>query len=505
MNTTHKKPFLSLWQIWNMCFGFLGIQFGFALQNANIGRIFQTLGAEVSELPILFLAAPVTGLILQPLIGHMSDKTWLRSLGRRRPYFLGGAIFATLALFIIPNSTALWVTVIALWLLNSAINVSMEPFRSFVCDMLPNEQRTTGFAMQAFFIGVGSVVASALPWMFTNWFGVSNTAPAGVIPDSVLYSFYLGGAAFISSVLVTVISTKEYSNEELAAFERHEKTLADTKFEEQEVYALDPQKLLRSGLLWIVGGLIASYVVHYKQFSTEFYVLTGGAVAFGLLQLLTSYLQKKNSRGGLCEVMHDIRNMPKAMVQLSVVQFFSWFALFSMWIYTTSGVTAFHYHTSDTTSVAYNDGANWVGILMAAYNAFAALAAFVIPVIARKTSRKIAHMINLCLGGIGLISFYFIKDPALLWVSMIGVGFAWASILSMPYAILAGSLPGNKAGIYMGIFNLFITIPQILAATILGVMVQKLFAGQAIMALVCGGVAFIIAAFATLIVEDKHA
>lgn len=484
-----------------MCFGFLGIQFGFALQNANVGRIFQTLGAKVDELPILFLAAPVTGLLMQPLIGYMSDKTWTR-LGRRRPYFLSGAILATLALFIMPNSTALWFTVIMLWLLNSAINISMEPFRSFVCDMLPNEQRTKGFAMQAFFIGIGSVIASALPWIFTNLLGVSNTAPAGEIPDSVVYSFYLGGAAFISAVLVTVISTKEYSSDQLIQFENND--IAAAKASPAKTNTTANYNFLLHGIIWLFAGLLCSFVVFTLNLTHELYVLTGGLVLFGALQLATNNLQKSQKTDhGLYEVMIDLIYMPKAMRQLAVVQFFSWFALFSMWIYSIAAVTEFHYGSTDTTSPLYNEGANWVGILFASYNAFSALAAFIIPVIARKTNRKIAHLINLSLGGIGLISFYFIHDPKLLIISMVGVGFAWASILSMPYAILAGSLPANKAGIYMGIFNLFITIPQILASTILGLMVRELFSGKAILAVVFGGVSMIIAGLATLFVEDR--
>ena len=484
-----------------MCFGFLGIQFGFALQNANVGRIFQTLGAKVDELPILFLAAPVTGLLMQPLIGYMSDKTWTR-LGRRRPYFLTGAILATLALFVMPNSTALWFTVIVLWLLNSAINISMEPFRSFVCDMLPNEQRTKGFAMQAFFIGIGSVIASALPWIFTNLLGVSNTAPAGEIPDSVVYSFYLGGAAFISAVLITVISTKEYSPEQLALFEHNDVMApAPTSIPTQ---ISTHYNFLNHSFIWLAIGLITSFAVFKFSLTHELYVLTGGLCLFGLLQLFTYKLQKDQKiHNGLYEVMTDLIYMPMAMRQLAVVQFFSWFALFSMWIYSIPAVTEYHYGSTDTTSTLYNTGANWVGILFASYNAFAAIAAFIIPVIARKTNRKIAHLINLILGGVGLISFYFIKDPLFLILSMVGVGFAWASILSMPYAILAGSLPANKAGIYMGIFNLFITIPQILASTILGLMVRELFSGKAIFAVVFGGVTMIIAGLTTLLVEDK--
>lgn len=500
-NLMLHKPNFTLWQIWNMCFGFLGIQFGFALQNANIGRIFQTMGADIGSLAFLFLAAPVTGLIMQPLIGHFSDKTWGR-WGRRRPYFFWGAVLATASLFLLPHSTMLWMAVVALWVLNSAINVAMEPFRSFVVDMLPKEQRTTGFAMQAFFIGVGSVIASVLPYVFTNWFGVSNTAPEGTIPDSVIYSFYVGGGAFFLAVLVTVLTTKEYSPEQLKVFENNEREAAGETLPEPAA-PLDQHKLIREGVRWATIGAITSFCVYYFDHHAEIYVLTVGLTAFGLLQLLTAALNNKNPNNAMCEVMRDVRDMPKQMVQLSIVQFFSWFGLFALWIYTTAAVTSYHYGTSDTTSKLYNDGADWVGILFGAYNGFAALAAFVIPILARKTSRKFAHAFNLCLGGLSFISFYFVKDPHMLLISMIGVGFAWASILSLPYAILGNSLPAGKAGIYMGIFNLFITVPQILAATLLGMLVSDFFGGHAIYALIVGGVSLFISAATTMLVDDK--
>lgn len=501
MNNFTRKPHLSFWQIWNMCFGFLGIQFGFALQNANVGRIFQTLGAKPDELAYLFLAAPVTGLIVQPLIGHMSDKTWSR-LGRRRPYFLTGAILATLALFIMPNSTLLWVTVVALWLLNSSINIAMEPFRSFVCDMLPNEQRSSGFTMQAFFIGFGSVIASVMPWVFTNLLGVSNTAPAGEIPDSVVYSFYIGGIAFLGAVLVTVFSTKEYTTEQLELFDRSEAAQTDKPM---PVLQLNPEfSFILHSIAWLFLGAITSVFVYYLKLQTELYVLTTSLFVYGVLLLISHFMQSAaRTSNVLFEVMSDLIAMPKAMRQLSLVQFFSWFGLFGMWTYLTPAVTSFHYGTSDTTTELYNNGANWVGILFAVYNAVSAAAALIIPYVVRATNRKIAHMINLVLGGIGLIAFYFVHDPYWLVVPMIGVGFAWASILSMPYAILASSLPTNKAGIYMGIFNLFITVPQILAGTILGLMVRELFAEQSIFVLVTSGLSFILAALSTPLVDDK--
>ncbi|MGF1637406.1 MAG: MFS transporter [Cyclobacteriaceae bacterium] len=499
-----KKPRLNFWQIWNMSFGFLGIQFGFALQNANVSRIFETLGANVDDIPILWVAAPVTGLIVQPIIGHMSDKTWGK-LGRRRPYFLVGAIMASVALFIMPNSPMLWIAAGMLWIMDASINISMEPFRAFVGDMLPEEQRTRGFAMQSFFIGLGAVVASALPWVMTNWFDIPNTAPEGMIPPSVKFAFYIGGSVFFLAVLWTIIRSKEYSPEQLAEFDKEDQ-LAKAQAEPETLQSLYAEKkvaYMRNGLIWVLVGALLTWIIYSRGMEKELYILTVGAIVFGLIQMLTALFKSNSIKNGMVEIIDDLFSMPKTMVQLSFVQFFSWFALFSMWIYTTSAVTSHVYGTSDTTSVLYNQGADWVGILMAVYNGFAALIAFLLPVIAKKTSRKITHLIALSCGGLGLISFYFIKDPYLLIVSEIGIGFAWASILSMPYAILTGSFPANKMGVYMGIFNFFIVIPQILAASILGFMVRNLFGGEAVLALVLGGFSMIIAGLLTLFVKDK--
>ena len=496
-----QKPPLSFWQIWNMSFGFLGIQFGFALQNANVSRIFETLGAKVENIPILWIAAPVTGLIMQPIIGHMSDNTWNR-LGRRRPYFLTGAILASLALLIMPNSPVLWIAAGMLWIMDASINISMEPFRAFVGDMLPAEQRTKGFATQSFFIGTGAVIASLLPWVLTKWFHVQNTAPAGEIPLSVKLSFYIGAAAFISAVLWTIIRTKEYPPEELKAYsqEEEDKRISDNgslKVPETIVF-------VRRGIYWVAGGILLSILIHYSRLQAELYILTVGSAAFGIIQLVTGALASAGkTKNGLVVVISDLFMMPKTMAQLAIVQFFSWFALFSMWIYTTSAVTGHIYGTHDTTSELYNEGANWVSLLFGVYNGFAAIVAFLLPVIARFTNRKITHMISLIAGGLGLISILFIHTPGMLIISMLGIGLAWASILAMPYAILTGSLPANKMGTYMGIFNFFIVIPQIMAASILGFMVKSLFGGESIYALVTGGVSMFIAALLVLFVEDK--
>jgi maltose/moltooligosaccharide transporter len=495
------KPQLSFWQIWNMSFGFLGIQFGFALQNANVSRIFQTLGASVDNIPILWVAAPVTGLIVQPIIGYMSDNTWNR-LGRRRPYFLFGAILASCALILMPNSPSLWVAAGMLWIMDASINISMEPFRAFVGDMLPDEQRTAGFAMQSFFIGTGAVVASALTWMMTEWFSISNQPGSGKQADSVTFSFYIGAVVFLLAVAWTVFSTKEYPPEQLLKFESDPHPAAE-KGNTPEEYPARKINYLRNSMLWILAGIVFSYLLIQIKLEKELFILSFGFVFFGIIQFIT-WIYKRNHRiNGLVHIIEDLFHMPKTMGQLAFVQFFSWFALFSMWIYSTPAVTSHVFGATDTISDAYNRGANWVGVLMAVYNGFAALMAFFLPVLARLTNRRITHLVALSMGGIGLISFYFIKNPTLLIISELGIGFGWASILAMPYAILTGSLPQRKMGVYMGIFNFFIVIPQILAASVLGALVKYLFKGEAIYALVLGGVSMILAGLITLFVDDK--
>jgi len=502
-----KRPTLSFWEIWNMSFGFLGIQFGFALQNANVSRIFETLGANVDDIPILWIAAPLTGLVVQPIIGYFSDRTWTR-LGRRRPYFLFGAIAASIALIFMPNSPALWVAAGMLWIMDASINVSMEPFRAFVGDMLPSEQRTRGFAMQSFFIGTGAVVASALPWILTNWFDVANTAGPGVVPPSVKWSFYLGAFAFISAVLWTVLRTREYTPEELEAFEAEEKNEIEDKNAVREVpiMAGEGQKKVTLGLIFAVIGVITTYFTYEYALDKEVYVATGGLAVIGVVMLIAGLFQKGGKiEQGLVVVMHDFIHMPKTMKQLALVQFFSWFALFAMWIYSTAGVTAHIYGTSDTTSALYNEGADWVGMMFGVYNGVAALVAFGLAPMAELLSRKWVHSLSLILGGAGLIMIYFISDPMYLIYSMIGVGIAWASILAMPYAILAGSIPSQKMGLYMGIFNFFIVLPQLIAATILGYVTRTYFEGEAVFALVLGGIVMIIAAFSMYFVDDVDA
>jgi maltose/moltooligosaccharide transporter len=492
-----NKPKLSFWQIWNMSFGFLGIQFGFGLQNANVSRIFEALGANTDKLALFWLAAPVTGLIMQPIIGHLSDHTWNR-LGRRRPYFMTGAILASLALLIMPNSPALWMAAGMLWIMDASINISMEPFRAFVGDMLPDEQRTIGFTMQSFFIGIGAFVASSLPYVFTNWFHLSNTSEHG-LPPTVVYSFYIGGIVFLAAVLWTVFSSKEYSPEELKLYE------TETDIASKELTVTEPkEKYSRRGILWTVAGIIIAWPIYYFNLEKELYILAGGFMVFGLLQLLVTWLiNRGNEQSGLVSVITDLYRMPSTMARLAIVQFFTWFALFSMWIYTTPAITSHLYHTRDAHSAAYGEGANWVGVMFGWYNLFAAiLGIFLLPRLARITNRKITHMLALIIGGSGLLSLYFISDPHQMIYSMLAVGLAWSSILAMPYAILTGALPQSKMGVYMGIFNFFVVIPQILAGTLLGFMLRYFFHGESIYVLVTGGCSMILAGILVLFVKD---
>ncbi|MEO8862409.1 MAG: MFS transporter [Ginsengibacter sp.] len=419
-----------------MSFGFFGIQFGFALQNANVSRIFQTLGAEIDKIGFLWVAAPLTGLLVQPIIGYLSDRTWHPRWGRRRPFFFVGAVLSSIALFLMPQASVLWMAALLLWVLDASINISMEPFRAFVGDKLPPSQRTTGFATQTFFIGLGAVIASLLPYIFTNVFHISNTAPAGKIGDSVKYSFYIGAVIFLASVLWTVLTTNEFPPENIETWEEEK-------------------------------------------------------------------LRTKGIGKGLMEITKGIFSMPATMLQLAVVQFFTWFAFFSMWIYTTPAIAQNAYGTVDTTSKAYQDAGDWVGVMFTVYSAVSAITAFLLPMLAKRITRKYTHMLCLVIGGVGFLSLIFIKSHTLLLIPMIAVGLAWSSTLTVPYAILAGALPPNKMGFYMGVFNFFIVIPQLIASAILGFVIKDIFHEQGIYALVIGGVSMIIGGFLNFIVKDN--
>jgi maltose/moltooligosaccharide transporter len=377
-----------------------------------------------------------------------------------------------------------------LWMLDASINISMEPFRAFVGDQLPSAQRPTGYAMQSLFIGAGSVIASLLPWILATW-GVSNTAAAGAIPDTVKFSFYAGAVAMFGAIAWTVLTTREYPPDTLAAFDDVAPSVDAP---------LAHARLRAAGGVWLAVGLVALALVYFMQIDKQLYLLAGGLGAYGVVQIAVSFSRSQNM---FAQIVTDMHEMPATMRGLAVVQFFSWFALFAMWIYTTSAVTQVHFGTTDTTSVAYNDGANWVGVLFAAYNGFAVLAAICIPWMTARFGIRVSHLVNLVFGGLGLMSFLVIRDPHWLLLSMAGVGFAWASILSLPYALLSDSVPAKKMGVYMGIFNFFIVIPQLLAASVLGFLLKTFFGGAPINALLIGGLSLIVAGLCTLRVKEN--
>jgi maltose/moltooligosaccharide transporter len=429
-----QKPRLSFWQIWNMSFGFLGIQFGWGLQIANMSPIYKYLQAEESTLPYLWLAGPITGLIVQPIVGSMSDRTWNR-FGRRRPYFLAGAILASIALFFMPNSSAIWMAAGLLWILDASINITMEPFRAFVADKLPEEQRTLGFVMQSFFIGIGQTIANALPIILTA-IGVTGVLASG-IPVTTEYAFKIGAVVFLLAVVWTVVTTREYPPEDMAAFER--------------------MKRESSGVL-----------------------------------------------GGFREIFSSIKEMPKTMKQLAVVQFFTWFALPCMWQFFGLAVARQAFGTSDASTPAFKEGTEWGGLCFAVYNIVCFAVAFLLPALAKATSRKTVHAIALFCGGLGLISVYFIHNKYGFWLSMAGVGVAWASILSMPYVILSTAVPPMRMGIYMGVFNLFIVIPQVVMSFVMPPLIKNVIGDDPVRVVVIGGASLLVAALSVFIVDDAH-
>jgi len=440
MQAVDKKPRLSFWQIWNMSFGFLGIQFGFALQGGFMSRIFQTLGADKDAIPMLWIAAPLTGLLVQPIVGYLSDRTWHPRFGRRKPFFLIGAVLSTIALFFAPYSSALWMAAGALWILDASINISMEPFRALVADKLPDSQRSYGFVVQTLIIGIGTWVASNLPWLMTQ-IGVPNTAEPGVVPDSVKFAFAIGAVVLFGSILYTILTTDEYPPEDLDALKKENE-------------------------------------------------------------------ESKGILNGFKEIFKNISGMPKVMKQLGIVQFFSWFAFFTMWSFATPAITEHIFKATDTTSQMYNDAADSVGNYLGTYGLvsmfFALILAFVTSRI--KINRKLLHMFSLIAGGLGFIMIYYISEPWMLHLCFALVGIAWASILSMPYAMLSSAVNPKQMGVYMGIFNMFIVIPQIVAALGgINFMYKFLFGEEVIFTMVLAGCSLIVAGLSNLFITNRNA
>ncbi|MEP6495842.1 MAG: MFS transporter [bacterium] len=430
------RPRLGFSEMFNMSFGFLGIQFGWGLQLANMSAVYERLGARPDQVPLLWLAAPMTGLLVQPIIGALSDRTWGR-LGRRRPYFLTGAILASIALFLMPTSTTLWMAATLLWVLDASINISMEPFRAFVADKLHTTQRTAGFVMQSFFIGVGASMANALPLAFSRMGVTGNTASG--IPLSVKYSFQVGAVVFLLAVLWTVITTSEFPPEDLAAFELARRN--------------------RRG----IGALVK-------------------------------------------EIAASIKDMPATMRQLGVVQLFTWFGLFCMWLFFVPATARHVFGATDPNSALYTQGVEWGGFAFAFYSITCFVVALALPRLSAATSRKTVHAGALLCGAAGLLSVYLIHDKYVLLLSMVGVGIAWASILSMPYAMLSAALPPSRIGVYMGIFNFFIVIPEIVAALAFGPLIRLAFGennpNAPLYVVLCGGAFLIAAAVAVTAVQD---
>jgi maltose/moltooligosaccharide transporter len=473
-----QKPRLSFWQIWNMSFGFLGIQFGWGLQLANMSAIYAKLGADASKIPILWLAGPITGLLVQPIIGSMSDRTWCW-LGRRRPYFSAGAILSCCALFFMPDAPKLWVAAVMLWVLDASINISMEPFRAFVADKLPDEQRTVGFVMQSFFIGIGAAVANALPEIFRH-LGVTGNAPNGV-PLSVQYAFKLGAVVFICAVLWTVLTSKEYPPENMEEFRRRKS--------EHQGFKAEPRFIIFAEVVGMLLGLARGTLVDHHL--TVWHILAGGAIGSAIGLVLSGP-----------HVASAIKQMPPTMKQLAVVQFFTWLGLFCMWMFFSLATAQQIFHTTDAKSAAFDQGTEFGGRTFAWYSIVCFGVAFLLPLCARVTSRKLVHALALVAGGLGLLSTGFIHDRTLWQCSMIGVGIAWASILAMPYAMLSGALPPERMGVYMGIFNFFIVIPEIFASIALEPVVKNLFGNDPVKVVMLGGASMLIAAAMVARVKD---
>jgi maltose/moltooligosaccharide transporter len=492
-----EKPRQNWAGLWNISFGFFGIQIGFALQNANMSRVFQSLGASLDDLPALWVAAPLTGLLVQPIVGFMSDRTWLGRFGRRRPYFVAGALLAALSLFLMPLAPVLLAAAALLWMLDASLNISMEPFRAFVGDQLRKDQHTAGYAVQTAFIGAGAVIGSIFPYLLEQW-GVSNVAAAGGIPDTVKWSFWAGGAALFLAVMWTVLATREYSPEQMRSF--GEEAQAD---DHGTVRAL-AARTFGTSLAWAGLGTIVILSIAQFGLEKEVYLLGALLVAYGALSAIAIAAAKRGRGAGMLgSLVGDFSGMPPVMKQLALVQFFSWSALFIMWINTTPVVAQNFFGTTDPDSALYQEAGNWVGVLFAVYNGVAAIAALaLLPILARRIGKARTHAVCLLAGALGYASFFLLRDPQHLLIAEIGVGIAWASILAMPYAILASALPQAKLGTYMGLFNIFIVVPQLLVATVMGSIMKAFFPGEPIWTMAFAAGVMALAALATLRVRE---
>lgn len=485
------KPKQGFAGLWNISFGFFGIQIGFALQNANMSRVFQSLGSSIDDLSALWVAAPLTGLLVQPIVGHLSDRTWLGRLGRRRPYFLAGAILSALALVGMPQSDGLLMAALLLWMLDASLNISMEPFRAFVGDMLGKDQHIMGYAVQTAFIGAGAVVGSLFPYVLDH-LGVANVAAAGQVPDTVRYSFWAGGAALLAAVLWTVLTTREYAPDQMRAFGDGD-VVADTGSDLAH-------RSIGTCFIWIGAGGVVALLVALWTMEKEVYLLAALLAGYGLASLAAIVLARTGrSSHMLAHIVGDIGGMPPIMRQLALIQFFSWSALFIMWIHTTPVVAQYMFGSADPASAAYQAGGNWVGVLFSVYNGVAAVAAMtLLPWVAARIGKARTHALCLVAGAAGFASFLVVRDPGLLLLSEVGIGVAWASILAMPYAMLASSLPQAKLGVYMGVFNIFVVLPQLLVATAMGSVMKAFFPGDPIWTMAFAAATLLLAALATL-------
>ena len=470
------------------------MQIVWGLQNVNTSRIFQTLGANLAELPILWIAAPITGLLVQPIVGHFSDRTW-GALGRRRPYLLGGALVSAGALVLMPNVSTLWAATIALWLLTAAINVAMEPFRALVADIVPQEHRTAAFATQVAFIGAGAVFASALPWLVSHAGGFPEGSEARAVPDSLRVAFYIGALGLLATVGITVATTAEPPPGRFACG--------------QERSVHQPGRtsvalLLRGGGAWLAGAVAIAVATRLGGYRAELYLIAGVAALLGLGQLVAAWNAHRGLVAtGLLEIVQDVLHMPRVLRRLALVQFFTWFGLFTLWIYAVPAIAARCGAGTDPTSAAYHAMADWVGLLFAFYNGVAALGAFLLPRLAGCIGRCQSHAACLALGAAGLLGLSLITERQWLWIPALCIGCAWASILSAPYAMVSSAVPATRMGVYLGIHNVFLVLPQLVAAALLGWIVEHLLGGQAWLALVLAAGALLLAAGAALTIPDE--